>query len=79
MFRPAIAPAFRRPNPSPLRLRPRRDPLIRRDPRRFARGTAKLHAPMVAAARSGWADSSDLRLFAHTFGAAFLFVSVFIA
>jgi hypothetical protein len=27
----------------------------------------------------GMAISSDLRLFAHTFGAAFLFVSLFIA
>ena len=79
MFHPETAPAYRRPNPIPPRLRPRRDPIVRRDPRRFARGTAKLHALMVADAGSTLAGSSDLRLFAHTFGAAFLFVSVFIA
>ncbi|MEO7602507.1 MAG: hypothetical protein ABIS39_04480 [Sphingomicrobium sp.] len=53
--------------------------MVRRDPRRFARGTAKLPALKVADADSALAGSSDLRLFAHTFGAAFLFVSVFIA
>ena len=78
MSRPAIVPALRQVSPVAPRLRPRRVPLIRRDPRRFARGIVKLHAP-VASVRSGLVVSSELRLFAHTFGAAFLFVSVFIA
>ena len=75
MFRPATAPAFARPAPRPAPRRPRRDPLIRRDPRRFARGIARLHAvsPEVPAA------SSDMRFFAHSFGTAFLFVSLLIA
>lgn len=76
MSRPAIVPAFRRVDQGQPRLRRQRYPLVRRDPRRFARGMAKLTAMPQPA---GLAISSDLRLFAHTFGAAFLFVSVFIA
>ena len=69
------APAVARPAPRPARHRPRRYPLVRRDPRRFARGRVRIHAPPVAvsAARSDW------RFFAHSFGGAFLFVSVLIA
>ena len=58
-----------------MRVRPRRDPLGRREPRRFARGMARLHAAPIAAPDA----PSDWRFFAHSFGAAFLFVSVFIA
>ena len=76
MPRPAIAPACPRANPGSPRHHPRRAPLIRRDPRRFARGTAKLH---TIPHPEGLAGSSDVRLFAHSFAAAFLFVSVFIA
>jgi hypothetical protein len=48
-------------------------PLVRRDPRRFARGIARpIVAPLPAA------EMSDLRRFAHNFGAAFLFVTILI-
>ena len=76
MSRPAIVPAFRRVSQGQPRLRRQRYPLIRRDPRRFARGMAKITALPQP---TGLVISSDIRLFAHTFGAAFLFVSVFLA
>ena len=75
MSRPAIVPALRRLSPVPPRPRRYRYPLVRRDPRRFARGTSKLYE----VPQPGFAISADMRLFAHTFGAAFLFVSVFLA
>lgn len=49
--------------------------LARRDPRRFARGMAKLERLPVAAAP---AMSSDLGFFLHSFAAMFLFVTIFI-
>ena len=76
MPRPAIVPAVRRLRQGQPPLRRHRYPHVRRDPRRFARGMAKLDLMPQPA---GLAISSDLRLFAHTFGAAFLFVSLFIA
>ena len=75
MFPAATVPALPRPAHSPARHRPRRYPLVRRDPRRFARGRARVHAPPVASK----AANSDWRFFAHSFGAAFLFVSLLIA
>jgi hypothetical protein len=53
----------------------RRDPLIRRDPRRFARGIVRVHALPELAKTQG----SDARFFAHSFAGAFLFVSLLIA
>ena len=76
MFRPATVPQVRAPAPSRTRHRPRHQPLVRRDPRRFARGLAKM-AETPRPART--AMSADLRFFAHSFGGAFLFVSLFIA
>jgi len=49
---------------------------VRRDARRFRIGMAREEvavAPIVAR------TSDNVRLFAHTFGAAFLFVTVFLA
>ena len=72
MFRAAAAPELlpdRRGRPR------RRYPLVRRDPRRFARGMARLRATPEGTKGT----NSDWRFFAHSFGGAFLFVSVFIA
>jgi hypothetical protein len=74
MFRAATAPTFT-PRLRPPRGRPRRYPLVRRDPRRFARGMMRLETVPAAAP----ADRSDWRFFAHSFGAGFLFVSLLIA
>ena len=64
-------------HPARRRLSRRRlGPMRGRDPLRFGNGmvrTAAVAAPAAASADSG------LRLFAHAFGAAFLFVSVFLA
>ncbi len=79
--------AFRRAvsaNPARRLLRPSRSGRSRtlhyfrrgRDPRRFGRAQAWLIDPTPAAAPLA---SDNLRLFAHSFGAAFLFVSVLIA
>jgi len=74
MFRAVTAPEIRPASPAPRRSK--RYPLARRDPRRFARGRVRTGAlaPVPAPAAS-----SDLRFFAHSFGAAFLFVSLLIA
>ena len=49
--------------------------VVRRDQRRFGRAMVRnAPVPSIATRRS-----DGLRLFAHTFGAAFLFVTVFIA
>lgn len=48
----------------------------RRDPRRFGRGISRSHAPLQTAVSR---PSDALRQFAHTFSAAFLFVTVFLA
>ena len=67
---PQLRPAI------PGRHRPRRRyPLVRRDPRRFARGMARIHASPSEAA----SGNSDLRFFAHSFAATFLFVTLLIA
>ena len=75
MFRTATVPAVARPAPGRVPRRPRRYSLIRRDPRRFARGIVRIHAVPHQVP----AIDSDLRFFAHSFGAAFLFVSLLIA
>ncbi|MEO7654444.1 MAG: hypothetical protein ABIS23_02030 [Sphingomicrobium sp.] len=49
---------------------------MRRDPRRFGQAQPRFDAMPVAQAPL---VSDNLRLFAHSFGAAFLFVSVLIA
>ena len=73
MFRAATAPQLRPAIPG--RRPPRGYPLVRRDPRRFARGMTRKHdVPIETAGRN-----SDLRFFAHSFAAAFLFVSLLIA
>ena len=75
MFRVATAPAHRRPTPVPAIRRAQRYPLVRRDPRRFARGISRISAipePELA-------EASNLRFFMHSFGGAFLFVSLLIA
>lgn len=53
----------------------------RRDARRFGRGPLRLDSIEFghAAAMPRPAVSENLKFFAHSFGAAFLFVSVFIA
>ena len=74
---PARWPASR--NPARLQARPSRHPRAspnRRDPRRFGRAMAWT---MDAPAAEVLGTSNSLRLFAHSFGAAFLFVSVLIA
>lgn len=50
----------------------------RRDARRFGRGIARSDTS-PAATTSALVVSDEVKLFAHTFGAAFLFVMVFIA
>jgi hypothetical protein len=47
-------------------------------PRRFGRGPYKQVAAVEAPTRS-WAISDDLKLFATTFAAGFVFVSVLLA
>ena len=78
MFRPetavATVPAIARP--APVRHPPRRYPLVRRNPRRFARGIRRVHALRSEPAPSA---NSDMRFFVHSFGATFLFVSLLIA
>jgi hypothetical protein len=72
MFSAATAPEFfpaRRGRPR------RRYPLVRRDPRRFARGITRLRAAPQPPEKA----KADWRFFAHSFGGAFLFVSVLIA
>ncbi len=76
MFRPETAPALKLPMPTPVRHRRHRYPLVRRDPRRFAKGIARLDSVPVATTP---ATSSDWRFFGHSFAAAFLFASVIIA
>ena len=76
MSQPRDCARVRRVSQGQPRLRRQRYPLIRRDPRRFARGMAKITALPQP---TGLVISSDIRLFAHTFGAAFLFVLVFLA
>ena len=73
MLRRQTAPVLRPADPDPTRRRRHHYPLVRRDPRRFARGFAR---PIVAPLPP--AEMSDLRRFAHTFGAAFLFVAILI-
>ena len=75
MFRAATVPAVSRPAPGPVRRRTSGYPLVRRDPRRFARGMTRIATLPAPAARA----PSDWRFFAHSFGAAFLFVSLIIA
>jgi hypothetical protein len=76
MFRPDTAPAPRPTRPASTDHRRHRHPLVRRDPRRFARGIARLdRRPVVPAP----AQSSDWRFFGHSFAGAFLFASVLIA
>ena len=75
MFRVATAPIPHRPAPLRPHRRPQRYPLVRRDPRRFARGIARI----TAAPEPELAEASNLRFFMHSFGAAFLFVSLLIA
>jgi hypothetical protein len=73
MFRAATAPEFRPDSPAPRRAR--RYPLVRRDPRRFARGMMRLQAiPLDAPV-----TDSNLRFFAHSFAATFLFIWLLIA
>ena len=72
MSRAATAPQVRPVIPG--RRPPRRYPLVRRDPRRFARGMTRIHALPAETV----APNSDLRFFAHSFGATFLFVSLLI-
>ena len=74
MFRLQTAPAIRPTGPITAPHRRQRYPLVRRDPRRFARGMARPVAP----APPPPAAMSDLRRFAHNFGAAFLFVAILI-
>jgi hypothetical protein len=51
-------------------------PVVRRDRRRFGHGIVRQEVVKPAVV-SG--SSDNFRLFAHTFGAAFLFVTVFLA
>ena len=74
MFRAASAPELQPAGPAPRRSK--RYPLVRRDPRRFARGMVRIGALERAPAP---AVHSDLRFFAHSFAATFLFVSLLIA
>ena len=74
MFRAATVPTFS-PRSTPVRVRPRHYPLVRRDPRRFARGITRLDAIPAVGTRA----QSDWRFFAHSFAAGFLFVSLLIA
>ena len=74
MFRAATAPEVRPAIPAPRRSK--RYPLVRRDPRRFARGMVRIAELAPAPAPPA---RSDLRFFAHSFAAAFLFVSLLIA
>jgi hypothetical protein len=46
------------------------------DPRLFGRGQTRSHAPE---SKPAWRLSDDAKLFATTFAAGFLFVSIFIA
>jgi hypothetical protein len=50
--------------------------LRRRDPRRFGRGMIRMIVPAMPVVTHPY---DSIRLFAHTFGAAFLFVTVFLA
>ena len=47
------------------------------DPRHFGRGPARVHAAALSASSSVFSD--EARLFATTFAAGFLFVTVFLA
>ena len=50
--------------------------VLRRDPRRFGQAMVRVEALAAPATAQG---NASMRLFAHTFGAAFLFVTVFLA
>jgi hypothetical protein len=75
MFLPVNAPVFAPSERGPVRRRPPRYPLVRRDPRRFARGIARIDSPQAETSTA----SSDWRFFTHSFAATFLFVSLLIA
>ena len=72
MLSAATAPEF---SPASRGRHRSRYPLIRRDPRRFARGIARFNALPEPAEIAG----THARFFAHSFAGAFLFVSLLIA
>lgn len=81
MLAAAISVASTIPRQHALRHLSRRGlaPVERRDRRGFGRGMVRRDAVNAQPPASTARSNDGLRLFAHTFGAAFLFVTVFLA
>jgi hypothetical protein len=81
MLAAAIPVAKTSPRQHALRHLSRRGlgPVQRRDQRRFGTGMVRMDVIATSQPTATVRASEGFRLFAHTFGAAFLFVTVFLA